>query len=106
MEGTPQTADDFVGQGWIQYSRRNYVEAEADFRRAIQLDDRLLDGHYGLGVSARAQGRTAEAIESMKKAQAIAEDDKNIDDPGRRTIFRQLIAAQISILQNTVSKET
>jgi tetratricopeptide (TPR) repeat protein len=106
VEESSKTAEDYIGQGWIYYAQKKYTEAEENFRRAILLDERLIDGHYGLGLSARAQGRTTEAIESIRKAQTLAADDKNIGDPGKRTILRLLIDAQLSILLNAENKES
>lgn len=95
---TPVTAEQWTSSGWKHYALKQYPAAEASFRQAIQLDDRLTDAHYGLSVSLRSQNRTQEAIEEMKKAQECIEADESLEDPGRRTILRQLIEAQLTIL--------
>ena len=101
VEPSPEGArpgEEIIERAWTYYAQGKYSEAEAEFRAAAFHDDRLIDAHYGLAVSSRSQGKTEEAVGALKKAQQLV-DDETIDvNPNRRTILRQLITAQLSIL--------
>ena len=90
--------EESIDRAWTYYAQGKYAEAEAEFRSAAVQDDRLIDAHYGLAISARSQGKTEEAVGALRKAQQIVEDETIEINPNRRTILRQLIAAQLSIL--------
>jgi len=99
------TVQGLIGQGWMNYSKHQYKEAADDFRRAIELDGNAIDAHYGLGMSERRLDATDKAVESLKKALELAEDESTIIDPPRRTILRQMIGSQLSILLEMKNQE-
>jgi tetratricopeptide (TPR) repeat protein len=100
-----QTAHQLIGRGWMNYAKHQYKEAADDFRRAIELDGGLIDAHYGLGISERRLDATDKAVESLKKALELADDESTIIDPPRRTILRQMIGSQLSILIDLNNQE-
>jgi tetratricopeptide (TPR) repeat protein len=51
--------------GMAEFGRRRYEAARIAFERALTLDSGQLEARYHLGLIAREQGRTAEAIESL-----------------------------------------
>jgi len=93
----PLTIEDWISSGWQNYVFKKFAEAEADFRRALQLDDRSADAHYGLGLSLHSQQRTPAAIEALDEAQDRLEQDNPQEDPGHRAILSQLIQSQREI---------
>jgi tetratricopeptide (TPR) repeat protein len=103
---TPQSAQEYVHLGWKQYARGQFRDAENSFRKALELDPRLVDGHYGLAVSLRSLSRTAEAVESLQRARELVPDPSIPLEPGKRAILGQLIEAQLSILTQIETKES
>ncbi|HEY8021587.1 MAG TPA: winged helix-turn-helix domain-containing protein [Thermoanaerobaculia bacterium] len=58
------------GQRLFQYEY-DWRGAEGEFRRAVQLDGRSAEGHYGLARVLAAQGRHDEALEEVDRALAL-----------------------------------
>lgn len=95
---SPQTAESFIQSGWKAYVQKDYAKSISSFQQAIKLDQRLVDGHYGLGLSYRAQGKSSEALNEFQIALELSRDESTIIDSARRTILRQLIETQIVLL--------
>src|SRR6185436_14275496 len=55
--------------------RRQYTEAIARFRQAVEIDPNELDAHFQLGRIAREQGRPQEALDHF--GQVISRDEKH-----------------------------
>ncbi len=70
----PQDGDAHYQLGLIYQKRRQYTEAVARFKRAVEIDPEEADAHYQLGNIALEQGRFEEAIRHLKDAAAL--DDK------------------------------
>jgi tetratricopeptide (TPR) repeat protein len=96
---TPQAALDFIGSGWKQYAEGKYAQAEENFRKAIELDGRLLDAYYGLGVAQLRQGNPEKALEWLEKARNLTDEETVTANSAHRTMIHQLITAQISIIK-------
>lgn len=58
----PQTADEFSERGWFQYSSKAYDQAEADFRRSLDLAPDNPDVMYALGLTLAYAGKSQQAI--------------------------------------------
>jgi DNA-binding winged helix-turn-helix (wHTH) protein/tetratricopeptide (TPR) repeat protein len=58
------------GERLFQYEY-DWRGAEEEFRRAVQLDGRSAQGHYGLAVVLAGQGRHDEALEEARRALAL-----------------------------------
>ena len=70
----PHDADAHYQLGLIYQKRRQYTEAVARFRRALEIDPTLADAHYQLGRIAIEQERYADANHHMQETAAL--DDK------------------------------
>jgi DNA-binding winged helix-turn-helix (wHTH) protein/tetratricopeptide (TPR) repeat protein len=97
------------GQRLFQYEY-DWRGAEEDFRRAVQLDGRSAQGHYGLAVVLAARGRHDEALEEVQRAVTLeperrlainpawfyylARRDDEAIEQARRTIELALAAAR------------
>lgn len=63
----PSTAVEFHKRGTAYYARKHYESAVADFKRAIELDENMVDAHYSLGMVLKAIGRKEEAAAAFQK---------------------------------------
>jgi tetratricopeptide (TPR) repeat protein len=67
----PHNSDLYVFLGSHQYEDKQYTEACASYRKAIQLNPRSDRGHYGLGVAllkTDPEHKTTEAVAEFKEA--------------------------------------
>ena len=71
----PRDAEAHYQLGLIYQQRRQYTEAVARFRRAVEIDPEELDAHFQLGRIAREQGRPQEALDHF--GQVISRDEKH-----------------------------
>jgi Tfp pilus assembly protein PilF len=67
----PLDADAHYQLGLIYQERRNYTEAIARFRKAVEIDSADPGAHYQLGVIAREQNRLADAMKHISEAYAL-----------------------------------
>lgn len=70
----PKTADDFIDRGNAFYAASYYIQAAADFRRAIEIDDFSPAAFFDLGLSLSNLGYYEAAIDAHKKC--LAADDR------------------------------
>ncbi|MBI4906147.1 MAG: tetratricopeptide repeat protein [Acidobacteria bacterium] len=84
-------ADSHYQLGLIQMKRRNWVEAEACFRRALQIDADDFDYHFHLGRSLREQQRYREALESLQQSARLN------DKASHSEVWREIGATQIAL---------
>jgi tetratricopeptide (TPR) repeat protein len=68
IELNPQHAEAHNNFGTILAMRQKFAEAEALFRKAIELG---ANAHYGLGLALREQGHFADSVASLKRAQKL-----------------------------------
>src|SRR6185436_9926874 len=71
----PRDAEAHYQLGLIYQQRRQYTEAIARFRQAVEIDANELDAHFQLGRIAREQGRPQEALDHF--GEVISRDDKH-----------------------------
>jgi tetratricopeptide (TPR) repeat protein len=83
----PRDADAHYQLGLIYQNRRQYTEAIARFKRAVEIDPAEADPHFQLGRIAREQKRVEEAVGYLSKAATL--DDKL----GQSDVWRELGAA-------------
>ena len=67
----PRDADAHYQLGLIYQKRRQYTEALARFRRAVEIDPGEADAHLELGRIAREQGRFEQAIQHLQTASGL-----------------------------------
>src|SRR5437588_3224305 len=68
----PAAADSFDVLGRALLHKRKYREAEANFRRALELDATDAVAHNNLGVALQRQGRRVDAVNAFTAAARIA----------------------------------
>jgi len=85
----PRDADAHYQLGLIYQNRRQYSEAIARFKRAVEIDPAEADPHFQLGRIAREQKRVEEAIGHLRTAASL--DDKL----GQSDVWRELGAAYL-----------
>jgi tetratricopeptide (TPR) repeat protein len=64
--------------GTIRGRQKRYAEAEALFRRAVQINPKSLPGHRGLASALIAEDHIDEAIEQCKAAMDLAPEDSGL----------------------------
>ena len=96
IEKKPQTAEDFIGQGWSYHaSVKNDSAAENSFRQAISLSPNSVDAYYGLGLVLKAQARKQESINSFNKVIELLETNPT-EEQARGEMLRRLSMAHIN----------
>lgn len=75
-----------VRRGNQQYKDSNFVEAEVNYRRALEKNDRSFEGHFNLGDALFRQEKYPEALEQYTQAQQIlnASEDNHKDQNNSR----------------------
>jgi tetratricopeptide (TPR) repeat protein len=66
----PKTVQCIYARGAVRLQRREFVPAERDLRRALELEPRSGIIHHRLGLALECQGRVGEAQASYRTAQA------------------------------------
>jgi len=74
---TAPGGDEFVGQGWKEYSAGNYEYAIARFQEAVEIDPDNSEAFNGIGWAGARLGQVRESIEEFGKA--ITKDTANAD---------------------------
>lgn len=62
-----RSAADWFNLGYLHEEALQLPEAEAAFRRAVELDDKLDRAWYGLGLTLIRQGRYDEAVQALER---------------------------------------
>ena len=57
------------------YNDSNYVDAEVNYRRAVDKNDQSFEAHYNLGDALFRQEKYPEALEQYAKAEQILQND-------------------------------
>jgi tetratricopeptide (TPR) repeat protein len=63
----PATAAEYHRRGTAHYARKHYDPAVEDFKKAISLDENMVDAYYSLGMALKAIGRKEEAATAFRK---------------------------------------
>jgi len=75
----PTTAADFRKRGWAYHARGQYTEAEADFRKALELAPDDVETLYALGLCLKQQERANEAAEVFRQVVSRLENVETDD---------------------------
>lgn len=70
----PKNAAAYSNIGAVYLQQKKYAEAEAPLRRAIELDEKLPDGHYNLALALARLERFEEALTEAKRAHELGKD--------------------------------
>jgi tetratricopeptide (TPR) repeat protein len=69
----PRSGEAYEGIGWaLTDSFDQHLEAEANFRKAIEIWPRYADAHYGLGVTQYRREQYEAALASLQTARSHA----------------------------------
>jgi tetratricopeptide (TPR) repeat protein len=103
LAGEPQgsrraQALEHVREGQILLAAESYERAAEAFRSAIQMDDRILLAHYGLGQASMFLRDYAGAVAAFEKARDVFRDLK-ADEPTKRMAAREARAEQVKLLR-------
>lgn len=71
----PDSAATYRRLGMARLRRRNYLDARAAYRRALELDPDMVDAHHGLGSVLCGMGEVREGLEHFFRAVALAPDN-------------------------------
>ena len=87
----PRDADAHYQIGLMQVQRRNLAEAEACFRKAVEIDSHDADYAYQLGRVLRDRGQLAEALEWLNRAAGLNEKTAGGE------VWREIGATQLDL---------
>ena len=71
----PQRADSFMARGFGHLAARRYVDAEQDFRKAIELDPQQKNAYHYLARAEHHQGKLKQSLEHLVRATEVNPDD-------------------------------
>jgi tetratricopeptide (TPR) repeat protein len=91
----PTDVDSYIRRGWAFHSRHQERDAEADFRRALELDPESVDANYVLGLVLKAQNRQEDAVASFRRTIELLEAGK-LEDRDRTQMLRRLSLGHIN----------
>jgi tetratricopeptide (TPR) repeat protein len=95
----PENVEDCVHRGMAFYARKQYELAIQDFRKAVALDARSEDGHYGLGLAYKALNKGDAAVEAFKKViELLAANTQDSHD--RKEMLHRLALGHINVISS------
>ncbi len=96
----PTTAEDFLKRGWAYHARQRYTEAEADFRKALELSPDDTEILYALGLCLKRQDRKDEAVEAFQRVLHLLEEREPEDESAkvRAGMLRRLTLGHVNEL--------
>lgn len=95
----PSTADDFVTRGWAEHVNGEHANAEASFRKALELNAQSVEAYYGLAIALKSQDQLQPAVLAFEKVIAEINADQLKDDPARAAMLRSLANTQIEFIR-------
>jgi tetratricopeptide (TPR) repeat protein len=87
-----------IDRGWELHAQRRYEQAMEEFRKAIEVDGNAIDAYYGLGLAAKAAGRTEIAIAAFERVLALL---PTVEDRGKAQILSRLTQAHLQRLRGS-----
>lgn len=70
-----QSKRSLINEGVDLYKNNKYADAEINFKKGLEKDNNLYQGHFNLGDAYYKQGRYDEAIQSFKNSLAFTENN-------------------------------
>jgi tetratricopeptide (TPR) repeat protein len=93
----PEDFDGYVRRGWVYHSNDQEEKAEADIKKALELNPKSIDANYTLGLIYKAQGRKEDAVQTFEKVQKLIEAGEE-SDTNRMEMLRRLATGHINEL--------
>lgn len=72
-----QSKRGLINDGVELYKNNKYAEAEVNFKKGLEKDNNLFQGHFNLGDAYYKQGRYDEAIQSFQNSLSFTDDKFN-----------------------------
>lgn len=72
-----QSKRSLINEGVELYKNNKFADAEINFKKGLEKDNNIFQGHFNLGDAYYKQGRYDEAIQSFKNSLAFTEDNVN-----------------------------
>ncbi|MFA7228805.1 MAG: tetratricopeptide repeat protein [Melioribacteraceae bacterium] len=88
-----QSRRELNNDGVDLYKSKNYTDAEVKFKKSLEKDPEMFQGHFNLGDAYYKQGRFDEAIQSYKNSLQFT-DDKSIHSRIYHNIGNSLLKQQ------------
>jgi tetratricopeptide (TPR) repeat protein len=92
----PTTGDEYYQRGWTHYAKKEHQQADADFRKALELSPDHPDILYAMGLNLQASGRQEEAIPAFEKVIDLLKDVKEPDLHVRAVMLTRLSHGHIN----------
>ena len=99
----PRTAEEYEHRAWLNYTRKDQTQAEADFKKALELNANLVDSAYGLAMTLKAAGEAERATGAFQRVIELL-DEGHVKDTARAKILRALTQTQIAHLSSPADK--
>jgi tetratricopeptide (TPR) repeat protein len=95
----------YVEKGNALFNAGNYAEASLNYRKALQKDYKFAEAYHKLGMAEFAQGRTDQAVDSLKQARFFDSETKIIlEDLADVAFNRYLISGRTAAAYEAVTK--
>ena len=91
----PTDVDGYMRRGWAFHSRGKNDQAEADFRKALEMDPDSVDANYVLGLVLKAEQKDEAAVEAFKVTINLINNGK-IVEVNRAEMLRRLAKGHIN----------
>ncbi|NMB82677.1 MAG: tetratricopeptide repeat protein [Ignavibacteria bacterium] len=72
-----QSKRSLINEGVDLYKKNKYADAEINFKKGLEKDNNMYQGHFNLGDAYYKQGRYDEAIQSFKNSLAFTENNND-----------------------------
>lgn len=72
-----QSKRDLINGGVNLYESKKYADAEVKFKKSLEKDNKMFQGHFNLGDAYYKQGRYDEALQAYKKSLDFTKDKED-----------------------------
>lgn len=93
----PSSASGCLSRGMAFYARRKYDQAQADLTLATQMDPKLVDGFYGLGMTLKAKGEKVQAEAAFRQVITLLETGTELNAVSAH-MLRRLAMGEINAM--------
>lgn len=101
-----QSERSYINNGVDEYEAKKFNDAEVNFKKGLEKNEKSFEGHFNLGSALYKQGRYDEALQSYNNALANAEDEyvksKILYNMGNTLLKAQKIDESIKAYKNSL----